>query len=611
MNGNQDCIVKEDILVVDDNPDNLRLLSKMLNKNGYRVRTAMNGQMALTAAQNVAPDLILLDIMMPDIDGYEVCENLKADPNTAEIPVIFLSALTDTFDKVKAFTAGGIDYIVKPFQMAEVLARVQNHLALRAAEIEKKQLNYQLEERVKERTSQLEAANYELKREIGERKLLEAQLLKMALHDSLTDLPNRVLFMERLIEALNCAKAQQDYQFAVLFLDCDRFKFINDSLGHPVGDELLIALARRLELYLNPGATLARLGGDEFAILIVDIETIATATQLANRILQALTVSFQLQRYEVFINATIGIALGNCHYDQPEHLLRDADTAMYRAKTLGKGQYQIFDPGMHQAALQILQLENDLRRAVKQQEFMVHYQPIIDLKTGIIFGFEALVRWHHPQQGLIPPSVFIPIAEETGLIKAIGKLVLGEACRQLQLWHQEKITYYPLTMSVNLSVKQFAQPDLIEQIDEILAQTQLNPEFLKLEITESVIMENDKSAAITLQKLRDRHIQLSIDDFGTGYSSLSYLHFFPVENLKIDRSFVQILNGDPENLGLIPAIISISQALGMKAIAEGVETREQLAQLRSLNCHFGQGYLFSKPLNAKQARNLIVSAPRW
>ncbi|WP_449418209.1 two-component system response regulator [Phormidium nigroviride] len=611
MDGNQAGIVQEDILIVDDNPDNLRLLSKMLTKKGYHVRKALNGQMALTAAQAVVPDLVLLDIMMPEMDGYEVCTHLKADPKTAEIPVIFLSALSDAFDKVKAFAVGGADYVAKPFQLAEVLARVQNQLALRAAEVEKKQLNYQLEERVKERTHQLEAANSELKREIGERKLLEEQLLKMALHDALTGLPNRVLFMERLVQALNCSKEVKGYQFAVLFLDCDRFKVINDSLGHPVGDELLIALARRLEKSLHPQNTLARLGGDEFAVLIVDIENITTATQSAERILQRLALPFQLKRYEVFINASIGIAVGNFNYEQPEHLLRDADTAMYRAKNLGKGQYQIFDPAMHDAALKVLQLENDLRRAVNQQEFIVYYQPIVALNTGRIFGFEALVRWQHPQKGLVSPALFIPAAEETGLINSIGKWVLEEACRQLRLWEREKVADYPLTMSVNLSVRQFAQPDLIEQIDQILTQTQLNPKFLKLEITESAIMENAKSAAVILQKLRERHIQLSIDDFGTGYSSLSYLHSFPVDNLKIDRSFVQRLDGKAENMGLISAIMSISQALGMNAIAEGIETQEQLAQLRSLNCPFGQGYLFSKPLEATAATNLILSAPRW
>lgn len=584
-------ITKKDILVVDDTPENLRLLSTILIKQGYNVRKAINGQMALKAVQTVAPDLILLDIMMPIMDGYEVCQHLKANQQSAEIPVIFLSALSEIFDKVKAFKVGGVDYITKPFQFEEVVVRVQNQLALKAAESEIRQLNAQLEERVKERTQQLEIAN--------------AQLLEMALHDALTGLPNRTLFIERLEQALNRAQADVVYQFAVLFLDCDRFKVVNDSLGHLIGDELLIAIARRLEASLSQNDILARLGGDEFAIFLTEIKEQTSAIFVANQILESLSHPFQLKGHEVFINASIGIAIGNFNYNKPEHLLRDADTAMYRAKALGKGQHHIFDPAMHDAALQLLQLETDLRRAINQQEFILHYQPIVQLSTGRIAGFEALVRWHHPQLGMVSPGAFIPIAEETGLIIPIGIWVLREACHQLRLWQKEKLQGIPLFVSVNLSARQFAQLDLIEQLDEILSETQLNPQSLKLEITETAIMNNLNAAAVILQKLRSRSIELNIDDFGTGYSSLNYLHCFPINTLKIDQSFVQRLDGNAETLGLIPAIISIAQTMGLNVIAEGIETTQQLAQLITLDCKFGQGYLFSKPLKASAAIDLI------
>ena len=593
MNSNQTGITLEDILIVDDTLENLRLLSTMLIKQGYNVRKAINGKMALTAVQTVVPDLILLDIMMPEMDGYEVCQRLKANQQTAKIPVIFLSALNEVFDKVKAFEVGAVDYISKPFQFEEVLVRVQNQMALKSAQREILKLNTELEEKVKERTQQLEFAN--------------ARLLKMALYDSLTGLPNRALFLERLEQALNRAKADSVYQFAVLFLDCDRFKVVNDSLGHLVGDELLIAVARRLEASLSQKDTLSRLGGDEFAILLTDIQDFNYTTFVADGILESLSFPFQLQGHEVFISASIGIALGNSSVHQPEHLLRDADTAMYRAKALGKGQYHIFAPAMHDAALQLLHLESNLRKAINQQEFIVHYQPIIDLSDGKIAGFEALVRWQHPQYGMISPQSFIPIAEETGLIIPIDRWVLQQACHQLRLWQKEKLTDYPLFISVNLSARQFAQLDLIDQIDQILTETQLNPQCLKLEITESAIMDNVNFAAVILQKLRERSIGVSIDDFGTGYSSLSYMHSFPVSSLKIDRSFVQRLDGNPENLGLIPAIISIAKTMGMSAIAEGIETTQQLNQLKTLGCDFGQGYLFSKPVEAQRATELIGS----
>ncbi|MEA5604532.1 EAL domain-containing protein [Nostoc sp. UHCC 0252] len=599
---------KKDILIIDDMADNLRVLSSILTREGYNVRKALNWQMALTATQTLLPDLILLDIMMPEVDGYEICQTFKAWELTADIPVIFISALDDVFDKVKAFRVGGVDYITKPFEFQEVLVRVQNQLALRSARLEILKLNIELEYRVKERTGELEKALQKLQQEINSRQKLQSQLLDIALHDSLTGLPNRVLFMRRLENALNRAKQESSYQFAVLFLDCDRFKVINDSLGHLVGDELLIAIAHRLQACLIPIDTLARLGGDEFGILLENITDINIAIQVAERILQQLSLAFKLSRYEVFMNASIGITWGNKDYDLPEYLLRDADTAMYRAKAQGKAKYHVFNPAMHQEAIQLLELENDLRRAVERQEFLVYYQPIVSLTTGRISGFEALIRWQHPIRGLVVPVEFIPVAEETGLINAINTWVLKSACYQLSIWQNHPVTPEPLTMSVNLSARLFLQPNFVEQIDRIIYETKINPAYLELEITESVIMENTNAIKIIFQQLKKRKIKLIMDDFGTGYSSLSYLHSFPLNALKIDKSFVQRMQ---ENMELVPAMIGIANSMGMSAIAEGVETQEQLAQLRSLNCNFAQGYLFSQPIEQQLVIQLLAAAPQW
>ncbi|AVH73488.1 GGDEF/EAL domain-containing response regulator [Nostoc sp. 'Lobaria pulmonaria (5183) cyanobiont'] len=602
---------KQDILIVDDMADNLRVLSSILTREGYNVRKALNWQMALTATQTLLPDLILLDIMMPEVDGYEICQTFKAWELTADIPIIFISALDDVFDKVKAFKVGGVDYITKPFEFQEVLVRVQNQLALRSARLEILKLNAELEDRVKQRTGELEETLQKLQQEIDSRQQLQSQLLDIALHDSLTGLSNRVFFIRRLENALNRAKQESSYQFAVLFLDCDRFKVINDSLGHPVGDELLIAIAHRLQACLIPVDTLARLGGDEFGILLENITDINIAIEVAERILQQLSLAFQLSRYEVFMNASIGIRWGNKDYDRPEYLLRDADTAMYRAKAEGRAKYHVFNPAMHQEAIQLLELENDLRRAVERQEFLVYYQPIISLATGRISGFEALVRWQHPIRGLVSPIEFIPVAEETGLINAINTWVLQSACHQLSIWQHYPVTLEPLTMSVNLSARLFLQPNLVEQIDRIIYENKINPAYLELEITESVIMENTDAIKIILQQLKQRKIKLIMDDFGTGYSSLSYLHSFPLNALKIDKSFVKRMQENKENMGLVPAMIGIANSMGMSAIAEGVETQEQLAQLRSLNCNFAQGYLFSKPIEQQLALELLTSAPQW
>ncbi|MDP5337908.1 MAG: EAL domain-containing protein [Nodularia sp. (in: cyanobacteria)] len=602
---------KKDILLIDDTPDNLRILSSILTREGYNVRKALNWQMALIACQTVLPDLILLDIMMPDVDGYEVCHRLKSWHITAEIPVIFISALDDPFDKIKAFKVGGVDYIYKPFDFQEVLVRVQNQLALRAAQIEILKLNDELEARVKQRTWELEKTLQILKEEIHSRQQMQGKLLEMVLHDSLTGLPNRFFFSKRLEKVLHLAKQESNYQFAVLFLDCDRFKIVNDSLGHLVGDELLVAISQRLQICLKKSDTLARLGGDEFGIILENLPDVNAAIKVSERILEKLSLSFKLSRYEVFINASIGINWGSKDYEQPEYLLRDADTAMYHAKALGRARYHLFDPVMYQEAIQLLDLENDLRRAVERQEFVVYYQPIISLITGKVSGFEALVRWKHPIRGLIFPTDFIPIAEETGLINTIDKWVLRSACHQLSIWQDYPATPKNLTISANLSARLFSQPNLICEIDQMIQETNINPANLQLEITESVIMENTHTVKTVIQQLKDRNIKLVMDDFGTGYSCLSYLHNFPLNTLKIDKSFVKIMGKNPKNLGLLPAIIGIAESMGMTVVAEGVESREQLEKLRSLNCDFAQGYLFSRPIEPQLVLNFLETAPQW
>lgn len=443
------------------------------------------------------------------------------------------------------------------------------------------------------------------------RQRAEEQLIHHAFHDVLTDLPNRALFMNRLGHAVSLAKRREDYLFAVLFVDLDRFKVINDSLGHMAGDQLLVAIASRLKKCLRPGDTVARLGGDEFTILLEDIKDARQAASVAERIQMELALPFNLSGHEVFSTASIGIALSTISYEHPEDLLRDANTAMHRAKELGRARHEVFGIDMHIQAVMLLQLETDLRRAVERQEFQIHYQPIVSLKNSAITGFEAVVRWQHPQRGLIYPAEFIPVAEETGLILPIGQWVLRQACQQMHTWQKQfpadrLAATSPLTLSINLSGKQFSQPDLVEQIQQILQETGLKARSLKLEITESVIMENAESATAMLLQLQALGIELYMDDFGTGYSSLSYLHHFPVDTLKIDRSFVNRIGVDDESSKIVQTLITLAHILGMNVIAEGVETMEQLLQLKELGCEYGQGYFFSKPLNSVATEVVIA-----
>lgn len=681
------------VLVVDDTPDRLELMSHVLKKAGYKVLAAHDGGEAYTVAQREQPLLIVSDVMMPRVDGIELCRRLRSDSDLYATPILLVSAMrVDDASAVEGLRAGADDYLEAPYEPVRFVAKVTRlaerarlegalreseeryALAARGAndglwdwnlktnetyfsERWKSMLGYEDGE-IKDSPEEwfkrvhledLEALRSELsahiegivphfevehrmlhkdgsyrwmltrgmavrdadgkatriagsQTDITERKAVEEQLLHDAFHDVLTGLPNRALFMDRLTQAVERTKRHPEYSFAVFFMDLDRFKHINDSLGHMVGDQLLIGIGERLCGCTRAGDTVGRLGGDEFTILLDDIKDISDAVCMAERIHAELKEPFSLEGHDVYTSASIGIAMSTMGYIKPDELLRDANTAMHRAKISGRARYQVFDTTMHSHAVELLKLETDLQRTRVCEEYRVHYQPIVSLETGQVMGFEALIRWQHPERGLIYPDAFISVAEDTGLIVSLDRWVLGEACRQTVLWQQQ---YPGLTISVNLSPKQFLYVDLASEVERILAETGLSAGSLKLEITESVLMSNAEIVQQSLTKIRALGVELYLDDFGTGYSSLSYLHRFPIDVLKIDRSFVSRINAEGDNSEIARAIVTLAHSMGLEVIAEGIETPEQLAELRSLACKYGQGNLFSSPVEAVKAERFV------
>lgn len=442
-------------------------------------------------------------------------------------------------------------------------------------------------------------------------RLSEKQAIHDAKHDTLTGLPNRALLLERLGRALERVREDEGYQFAVLFLDLDRFKNLNDSLGHAVGDLLLIEVSRRLKTCVHPTDAVVRLGGDEFVVLLERVTDAEDVKQVAERLRRELEAPFWLNDREIYSTASMGIVACPNGYHKPEELLRDADTAMYRAKEGGKARHEVFSAEMRARAVSLLRLETDLRRAVEREEFAVHYQPIVSLRSGKIVGLEALLRWEHPERGLVSPEEFVQLAEEMGLIVPIGTLVLREACHRAAHWRTAFPDLRPLSMSVNLSAIQVARPGLVDLVEGTLRESGLDGRILHLELTEGALMREPETAVAVLSDLRNLGVRVHIDDFGTGYSSLSLLHRFTVDALKIDQLFIGRMDVDGKDAEIIQTVTTLAHSLGMYVVAEGVDTPERLRSLRKMSCEYGQGYLFSKPVDARTAEALIASEPLW
>lgn len=577
------------ILIIDDLPANLGVIVEHLESVGYRVVVAQEGEEGVRRAEFVRPDLILLDVLMPRMDGFETCCRLKANAKTQDIPVIFMTALTDAADKVKAFAAGGVDYVTKPFQHEEVMARVNTHLSLRAMQ--------QL----------LEARNQQLQQQANERQQHQAELEYRATHDSLSGLPNRTLFRDRLIHAIRQA-SRQSTRLAVMFIDLDRFKLINDTLGHSAGDELLQATARRLEQCVREADTLARLGGDEFVLLLENPAGESELAQLAQRVAQVLAVPFMLAGQEHRVTGSIGISIYPQDGEDAEVLLKHADIAMYRAKESGRNAFYFYTQQMQERLNERIGLERQLRQALEREEFVLHFQPQVDLHSGRVSGLEALIRWQSPERGCLPPAHFVPVAEESRLILEIGEWVLQSVCQQVKSWLALNLPVVPV--AINLACAQFLDQHFDQRVLRALGDHQLEARYLELELTETSSMSRPEAAIAMMRRLKDIGVSLAIDDFGIGYSNLGYLKRFAVDKLKIDRSFVNGVTSSPEDRSIVVAVIRLAHCLGLKVVAEGVETEGQLRMLAQEGCDAIQGFCFQAPVPAADVVDLLRRQPR-
>ncbi|AMK78076.1 diguanylate cyclase (GGDEF)-like protein [Methylomonas methanica] len=553
------------ILVADDDRAMRFALQDVLEKDGYLVDLAGTGRQAVTLCERQMADLILMDAMMPEMDGFEACRKIRALPHGADVPILMITALENEHSVELAFSIGANDYIPKPIHFAVLRKRIA-HL--------------------------LEAS------------LTQRTLNRLAYHDPLTDLANRTQFIQRLTSVIS-NDTDKSLLHAVLFLDLDRFKLTNDTLGHDVGDQLLKTAAERIQGCVRREDVVSRFGGDEFTLLLENIANQQVAAAVADKIRIAIAHPFVLMGQEFYISSSIGISLYPADGTDSGLLIKHADTAMYRAKEQGNT-YCFYEDSMEFAVSTKLRLESDLRRALQRDEFFLHYQPQIDLDSGRIVGAEALIRWRHPELGLIPPDQFIPVAEEIGLIEAIGAWVLREACRQNQVWRQSG--YPPFTMAVNVSARQLDQEDFVAQVIAIVNETGLPAEYLELELTESLFIRNPERKRDILAKLRETGLQISIDDFGTGYSSLNQLKQFAFDKLKIDRSFVANIPHEADAAAIVLVIISIAKILKFKVIAEGVETELQAQYLLQNDCDEAQGYLFGKPMAAEQFSALLAQS---
>lgn len=721
---------KERILIVDDTPANIDVLGAML-MDDYEISVAVNGSMALDiASSNTPPDIILLDIMMPVMDGYEVAKKLKSSDKTRRIPIIFVTAKIEDTDEALGFDLGAVDYIRKPVNASVTMARIKSQLELKryrdrltllveekstqvvasqkdlndknsqlskvtqdlrhkeiaahknqvyfkelfmsspygiilvgidnriirsnnsfskllgysVGEVLNKKLSKFLIETGEDETHKdlinraiegdtvsietrcshkngylipISAMAYPVKiknqvqgvfvfyENISHRKVFEEKLKHQAYHDSLTGIPNRLFFSERLDYVIENQKNSPQIKFAVLLIDLDRFKSVNDTLGHQAGDELLKKVTSKIQVYLRSKDTLARLGGDEFAVLLPDIKDKDQVSMIASRIRDAAESRFIIENQHVHISASIGIVFDTARYADGNHLLRDADLAMYNAKDSGKAQFKFFSPQMHENLMNSVTLEKELRAGIENDQFELYFQPIIrvsDLKTE---GFEALVRWNFPGKGVIPPDQFIPIAEETGLIIPMGDWIIRSACKRMNALKQRYKE--PLSLNINVSVKQFLQKDFHKDLLGIINEYGLKCSDIKLEFTESLLMEHTDSAVRKLEELKKSGFSLAIDDFGTGYSSLSYLQKFPIDQIKIDRSFINSMGRHEESYEIVKSILSLSKSLGLTIVAEGVETEEQLKMLSQLSCESAQGYYFSKPMPFDKTEKFLMN----